>query len=106
MDGLQMHYHSISVVTWQHATAAMLTMLTAKQPAEGLQLSAVVGIGRLLLRGGDEPPEHLQTEQLIAALAQVYIQPPSMTAGAAPPHSALQNSIMSSFVSTKVNAAA
>ena len=56
-------------------------MLTEKQQqAPELQTLAVAGIGRLLLHAGYEAQEQLQTEQLVAALVQIYIQRPS-TAG-------------------------
>lgn len=77
-DGLQMHQSSLPASVWQHAVGTLLQMLASSDLEAGeLQLAAVASIGRLLLHAGDACDEQGQTEQLLAALVQTYIEPTS-----------------------------
>lgn len=56
----------------------MQQMLESQQGrAAGLQLTTVVGIGRLLMHASDVCADLGQTEQLIALLVQSYVKPDS-----------------------------
>ncbi len=50
----------------------------------GLQLAAVVAIGRLLMHASDVCSDLGQTEQLVALLVQCYVQPDSSDRGVHP----------------------
>lgn len=71
-----MHQGSLTAPVWQHATTILLQMLAkSDQEAKKCQLAAVMSIGRLLLHASDACSDQGQTEQLLAALVQTYIQP-------------------------------
>ena len=78
LDGLFCHIECLTVDLRQHILNIMQQMLESQQGrAAGLHLSAVVGIGRLLMHASDICADLGQTEQLVALLVQSYVQPDS-----------------------------
>ena len=76
LDGLFCHLDSLNLNLWQHAISLLQQMLESQHSkAGGLQLVAVVGIGRLLMHAAEVCADLSQTEQLIALLVQTYVQP-------------------------------
>ena len=75
-DGLQLHGSSLPADVWQHAVSVLLHMLSKNsKEAEELQLVATASIGRLLLYAPESCGGQGQTEWVLAALVQTYIQP-------------------------------
>ena len=67
---------SLSISIWQANLETLRQMLESQQSkAAGLQMAAVVAIGRLLMHEAQVCSELGQTEQLVALLVQTYVQP-------------------------------
>ena len=76
VDGLFCHLDCLTLDVWQHVVDLMQQVLQSQQSrTAGLQLAAIVGIGRLLMHAPEVCDDLGQTELLVVGLVHTYVQP-------------------------------